>query len=184
MSFLILPSAGALWVDQLVNTWTDKIVDAWALYITLFITTTVVSFHLSFHWRNTIGYYYSIQILPLWVVLGWYAIRREHRILTLLFMITGLVLVGCWAAMFDSSLYRWTYTTWWFFGTLTTGALTLLTATLIMGIVCRRNFGKNLDHYCELSTFNTRWEFINNSLNFSVHDSEGTVCSVIVGFHP
>ena len=83
-------------------------------------------------------------------------------------MITGLVLVGCWAAMFDSSLYRWTYTTWWFFGTLTTGALTLLTATLIMGIVCRRNFGKNLDHYCELSTYVTYCKFnLKKSLNSS-----------------
>lgn len=92
-------------------------------------------------------------MLPLWVVLGWYAIRSERRLLTLLFLSSGFVLLCCWAAMFYSSLYRWTFMTWWFFGTLSTGALTFLTTTLGMGIVCRRNFGKNLDHYrASLST--------------------------------
>lgn len=63
-------------------------------------------------------------------------------------VIAVLVLVG-WAAMFIAPTFRWTYVTWLFFSLMTSIALALTTVTLILGSICRINFGKGLTRYRE-----------------------------------
>lgn len=58
-----------------------------------------------------------------------------------------------WGAMFDSMTFRWTYMTWTFFGVMTTVSVFLTMLSLILGIICRFNFGKGLPYYCAWSIF-------------------------------
>jgi len=91
-------------------------------------------------------------LLPLWVFLGWRSLRREYKRWTILFLsITTTLLLG-WSALFYSRLFRWTFTTWWFLGTMMTASLLLLVITLILAVFCRLNFGKGLDHYLIVQT--------------------------------
>ncbi len=60
--------------------------------------------------------------------------------------VAALILVG-WATMFVAATFRWTYATWLFFSLMTTAAVLLTLTTLILGIVCRINFGKGLTRY-------------------------------------
>ena len=60
--------------------------------------------------------------------------------------VAGLLLAG-WASMFIAATFRWTYVTWLFFSLMTTAAVLLTVITLILGIVCRINFGKGLTRY-------------------------------------
>ena len=61
-------------------------------------------------------------------------------------VVAALILVG-WATMFIAATFRWTYATWLFFSLMTTAAVLLTLTTLILGIVCRINFGKGLTRY-------------------------------------
>lgn len=58
----------------------------------------------------------------------------------------GLLLLG-WASMFIAATFRWTFVTWRFFSLMATAAVSLTLTTLVVGIVCRVNFGKGLTHY-------------------------------------
>ncbi|KLO10026.1 hypothetical protein SCHPADRAFT_907261 [Schizopora paradoxa] len=91
-------------------------------------------------------------LLPLWVFLGWRSLRREYKKGTIAFLLITTVLLGGWSALFDSRLFRWTFTTWWFLGTMMTASLLLTFFTLVLAIFCRLNFGKGLDHYLMVQT--------------------------------
>ena len=67
----------------------------------------------------------------------------------LIFLGIALYVIGGWAAMFVAATFSWTYATWLFFSLMTTAAVLLALTTLVLGIVCRLNFGKGLKRYCE-----------------------------------
>jgi len=91
-------------------------------------------------------------LLPLWVFLGWRSLRREYGSTTIVFLLITTALLGGWSALFDSRLFRWAFTTWWFLGTMMTASLLLLFVTLVLAVFCRLNFGKGLDHYLIVQT--------------------------------
>jgi len=75
---------------------------------------------------------------------GWYGVRRELKMPTLVFLALSVGYLAGWAAMFDSTAFRWTYMTWTFFGVMTTASVFLTLVAFILGITCRINFGKGL----------------------------------------
>jgi len=91
-------------------------------------------------------------LLPLWVFLGWRSLRREYKNATIVFLLITTTLLGVWSTLFDSRLFRWTFTTWWFLGTMMTASLLLLFFTIVLAVFCRLNFGKGLDHYLMVQT--------------------------------
>jgi len=63
-------------------------------------------------------------------------------------VLSVLYLIG-WGVMFDSPTFRWTFVEWGFFGAMASVSALLVLIGLIVGIVCRLNFGKGLVHYCK-----------------------------------
>lgn len=52
--------------------------------------------------------------------------------------------------MFASATFRWTFVTWQFFSFVATASAVLTLLALILGLVCRLNFGKGLLRYRKL----------------------------------
>jgi len=124
----VLTAAMGLWVDVLVNTAIAHISSHTPAYEGLFVTTTVI-------------------LIP-WVVMGWYAIRREMRRLMVSFLALGFLITTGWGGvMFYSRVYRWSFLQWPFLGCFTVASLTLIGASMILGLICRLNFGKGLAQY-------------------------------------
>ena len=78
---------------------------------------------------------------------GWISVRQEYRKRMLLFLGVAIYMIVGWASMFIAATFRWTYATWLFFSLMTTAAVLLALTTLILGIICRLNFGKGLARY-------------------------------------
>ncbi|KAG2117923.1 uncharacterized protein F5147DRAFT_669139 [Suillus discolor] len=87
-----------------------------------------------------------ILLLP-WLTAGWHGVRRELKIPMLVFLALSVGYLAGWAAMFDSSAFRWTFMTWTFFGVMTSSSVFLTLVAFILGIICRINFGKGLIRY-------------------------------------
>ena len=51
--------------------------------------------------------------------------------------------------MFASTTFRWTFVTWRFFSLIASSSVLLTLMCLILGLICRLNFGKGLLRYCE-----------------------------------
>ncbi|KAH8120479.1 hypothetical protein DFH11DRAFT_66333 [Phellopilus nigrolimitatus] len=128
ISALIFPTTMALWIDQIMNTWYSH---ATGNHIVLFRSFSIV----------------LTILLPPWIAIGWYSLRREWPRATIVFLAFGAAFLGCLLALPFSPMFRWTFTTWWFFGMIFTATVVLFVATLVLAVLCRRNFGKNLDHY-------------------------------------
>jgi len=123
----VLVTAMGLWIDVLMNTAIAELSLHTPAYKALIILTTIF-------------------LVP-WVTMGWYAIRREIKMLMVIFLgITFLIIVG-WSVMFYSIVYRWTFMQWPYFGCFTVASLVLVIATMVLGTVCRLNFGKGLAQY-------------------------------------
>ena len=71
----------------------------------------------------------------------------------MMFLAVAVLVLAGWGAMFVAATFRWTYVTWLFFRIMTTAAVLLALTVLILGIVCRVNFGKGLTRYRTLSRF-------------------------------
>jgi len=80
---------------------------------------------------------------------GWFAIRRELRFPMLIFLLLCVTYMAGWALMFVSTSFRWTFVQWQFFAIMATASVLLTLAALILGIICRINFGKGLLRYRE-----------------------------------
>ncbi|EIM85830.1 uncharacterized protein STEHIDRAFT_121849 [Stereum hirsutum FP-91666 SS1] len=117
----------ALWINRLSEHLHDADMTSYTLYLALFVVSVVLEL--------------------VWIVLGWYSIRREARIFFWCFIATGAALTGIWTAMYFSPLYRFYLSIWPFFATVTVTAYILLLLTFVAGILCRLNFGKGLAHY-------------------------------------
>lgn len=54
--------------------------------------------------------------------------------------------------MFFSTTFRWTFVTWRFFSVMASASVLLTIISLVLGVVCRFNFGKGLLRYRKLMT--------------------------------
>ncbi|KAJ8074949.1 hypothetical protein PM082_019276 [Marasmius tenuissimus] len=125
-AFVLLAWIG-LWTDQVFNNFIKDI----TLTQDLFKGSAIA---------------WTILLAP-WIVTGWYGIRNEHRLATLIFIVFAFVHLACSSVMFYSEVYRWTFVNWPNFGCYVTASLVLLTASFILGILCRMNFGQGLSPY-------------------------------------
>lgn len=127
LEVFILVAGMSMWIDVLLNTAIAKISVHTPEYIAVFITSAVL-------------------LLP-WIIMGWYAIKREKKVFTIAFLVIGLIFIIGWSVMFYSIVYRWTFTQWPFLGCFTVSSLVLLTASMLLGGICRLNFGKGHAEY-------------------------------------
>ncbi|KAL0060549.1 hypothetical protein AAF712_012669 [Marasmius tenuissimus] len=125
-AFVLLAWIG-LWTDQVFNNFIKDI----TLTQDLFKGSAIA---------------WTILLAP-WIVTGWYGIRNEHRLATLIFIVFAFVHLACSSVMFYSEVYRWTFVNWPNFGCYVIASLVLLTASFILGILCRMNFGQGLSQY-------------------------------------
>ncbi|KAJ3743001.1 hypothetical protein DFH05DRAFT_1370740, partial [Lentinula detonsa] len=91
----------------------------------------------------------------------WYGIRYENRTITISFISVASLFILANSFMFISPIYRWTFYAWPCLGCFITASLILLIATVVLGSVCLRNFGKGLAEYLyassNLSSSNFTW---------------------------
>jgi len=127
MEAFVLITSGGLWIDVLMNTAIVRISEHTKLYQALFITTTTL-------------------LLP-WIAMGWYSIRREMKRVMIVFLAIGFAIISGWAIMFYSIVYRWSFLQWPYLGCFTVASFILLISSMVLGIVCRINFGKGLAQY-------------------------------------
>ncbi|KAI0374485.1 hypothetical protein BV20DRAFT_936156 [Pilatotrama ljubarskyi] len=127
LALFFVGASAALWIDQVYNGNIGRLTMKPTFFKAVMITVLVL-------------------LIP-WLSTGWISVRRELRIpMTIFLGVAGLLLAG-WASMFIAATFRWTYVTWLFFSLMTTAAVLLTVVTLILGIVCRINFGKGLTRY-------------------------------------
>ncbi|KAF8912963.1 hypothetical protein CPB84DRAFT_1811945 [Gymnopilus junonius] len=109
----------SLWVDQLMNSVIGDLASFQKLYkVTSFITLA-----------------------------GWFAVRRELRVPMVIFLLLSVLYLGGWGVMFFSTTFRWTFTTWTFFSIMASASVSLTLLAVILGVLCRLNFGKGLARY-------------------------------------
>ncbi|KAG1787849.1 uncharacterized protein HD556DRAFT_1246142 [Suillus plorans] len=128
------------------------------IQISLFFMVVSISLWLDQLWNGNIGRLDTspefkpllivtlILLLP-WLTAGWHGVRRELKIPMFVFLALSVGYLAGWAAMFDSSAFRWTFMTWTFFGVMTSSSVFLTLVAFILGIICRINFGKGLIRY-------------------------------------
>ncbi|KAJ3979561.1 hypothetical protein F5890DRAFT_1421165, partial [Lentinula detonsa] len=90
-------------------------------------------------------------IVP-WLLTAWYGIRYENRTLTISFISVASLFILASSFMSISPTYRWTFYAWPCLGCFITASLILLIATVVLGSVCLRNFGKGLAQYLYASS--------------------------------
>lgn len=78
---------------------------------------------------------------------GWFAARLELKVPMIVFLVLSTLYLAGWGAMFDSPTFRWTFIQWGFFGAMAANSALLVLIGLIVGIMCRMNFGKGLVNY-------------------------------------
>jgi len=143
-AFLLLASL-CLWVQQLFIS-----------PIAAFSSTTPIF--------KAVGLLSILFTIP-WFIIGWIAIRREHKALMVIFLVVNAVFLASWVAVFSSDVYRLTFTTWTFFAAVTIATFFLLVGSLIAGILCKMRFGMGLVAQMEEKSKDeldtTPWEFSN-----------------------
>lgn len=117
----------ALWIDQLYNGNVAQFTEHRTLWVGIYLGVLVVLFP--------------------WLAMGWFAVRRENRMLMHLFLLLAVVMTGGWILMFASTSFLWTFKAWDFFAAISVAAAVLLLATLALGVTCRLNFGHGLPRY-------------------------------------
>ncbi|KAH6911883.1 hypothetical protein BKA70DRAFT_1397995 [Coprinopsis sp. MPI-PUGE-AT-0042] len=123
----ILTAGLGMWIDVLLNTAIGEVTRLMRIYIGAFVGTML--------------------ILPIWITMGWIAIKREKRWMMNLFLGLSFGILTGWMVMFYSIIYRWTFLQWPFLGCYTVASQTLVVASLVLGVVCRVNFGKGHAEY-------------------------------------
>jgi len=127
LALFFIVSAAALWIDQLYNGAVGRMATSRALY------------------KGGIILIFCL-LIP-WLSLGWFSVRREARMLALLFLVLSLLFISLWAALFKSTSFRWTFVLWPFFAVMAVVSGALMVITFILGLICRFNFGKGLPRY-------------------------------------
>ncbi|KAJ3978437.1 hypothetical protein F5890DRAFT_1479361, partial [Lentinula detonsa] len=129
--FVLLTAAG-LWTSQLFNSYITNISKHTPIYEALVIV-------------------YGVLIVP-WLLTAWYGIRYENRTITISFISVASLFILASSFMFISPTYRWTFYAWPCLGCFITASLILLIATVVLGSLCLRNFGKGLAQYLYASS--------------------------------
>ncbi|KAJ3543147.1 hypothetical protein NM688_g5893 [Phlebia brevispora] len=124
--YLTVTSMG-LWAEQLLHSAVAAISSHTRVYLALFV-------------------FIIVTLLP-WIYMGIYAIKREKKLFMLTFVLLSATYVVSWSLMFDSEVYRWTWTQWPFFASCTISAFIGLIASGVFGVVCWTKFGAGLAHY-------------------------------------
>lgn len=162
----VLLTAGALWADQLFNTYVGKITNHLTLYEAVIL-------------------FYTILLGP-WLLAGWFGIRYEKRIVTGGFIVLGFLFITFSSIMFYSQVYRWTFYAWPCWGCFGIASLILLVASFVLGIVCLINFNKGLSQYLyaesALSKSNFASEVFERDVESSYVDEEKL--KIQQGFQP
>ncbi|KAF8990257.1 hypothetical protein BDQ17DRAFT_1433912 [Cyathus striatus] len=125
-AFVLIVALG-LWLDVLFNTAIHGISGHSKFYVAAIIITMII-------------------LVP-WISMGWYAIRREMKKTMILFIFISLAIMIGWATMFYSQVYRWTFLQWPYLGCFTVASFILLIVTILLGLICRLNFGKGHAEY-------------------------------------
>lgn len=68
-----------------------------------------------------------------------------------IFLVMSVLYLAGWGAMFASDTFRWTFVTWTFYSLIASASAILALITLVLGVMCRMNFGKGLSRYRECS---------------------------------
>ncbi|KAG6866027.1 hypothetical protein C0991_009436 [Blastosporella zonata] len=123
LSMFFMAITVSLWIDRLFNSPIGDLVELKTLHkVSSFITLAVYN-------------------------QGWFAVRRELRVPMIIFLILSVWYLGGWSVMFFSTTFRWNFVTWTFFSIMATASVLLTVASLILGVICRCNFGKGLLRY-------------------------------------
>ncbi|KAJ8074918.1 hypothetical protein PM082_019245 [Marasmius tenuissimus] len=89
-----------------------------------------------------------ILVIP-WLILGWQSVRKEQRRLFWVFFLISLLFLGVASSCFGSHLYRFIFSVWPLFATMTIASYILIVAITVMGVVCRCLFGKGMKEFLE-----------------------------------
>jgi len=127
LEVFVLMAATGLWIDVLVNTAIHYISDHTKVYYALIIST-------------------AILVLP-WLILGWYGVKKESKPMMISFLVIAFYFIAGWSLMFYSKVYRWSFLQWPYLGCFTIASFILIIASVILGTICWRNFGKGLTQY-------------------------------------
>ncbi|ETW79910.1 hypothetical protein HETIRDRAFT_386468 [Heterobasidion irregulare TC 32-1] len=147
LSVFFLVVAMSLWVDQLLNSAIKEISEHTDIYIALFTTTTVL-------------------LLP-WITMGWYSVRREKKGFMLAFSAVGFIFISCWAIMFYSRIYRFTFVDWPFFGCMTVSSFVVMILSIVFGIINQLHFKHGLKQYLDVEETMARSDFDPQVFNHS-----------------
>lgn len=127
LCFFFVMVTVSLWIDQLVNRPIGDLAHFRALYLT--------------------GSSIALVFLLPWLILGWVGVRLELKVPIVLFLLLELLYIGCFGLMLVSTTFRWTFVTWPFFSVMASASFFLTCIALILGLICRCNFGKGLLRY-------------------------------------
>ncbi|KAI0067923.1 hypothetical protein BV25DRAFT_1876789 [Artomyces pyxidatus] len=127
LSLFFVVAAVGLWIDQLYN----GAIAIQAVHAKLYeILLTVV-----------------LCLLVPWLVMGWFAVRRELKAPMVVFLVLSVLYLLGFGVMFDSTTFRWTFVQWGFFSVVTTVSAILTLLAFLVGLACRMNFDKGLTRY-------------------------------------
>jgi len=127
LSLFFMVVTVALWIDQLFNGQIAQLAKLATLYKFMFTATLVL-------------------LVP-WLMMGWFAVRRELRIPMMIFLVLSIGYLAGWAIMFLSHSFRWTFVQWRFFSLMAIASVLLTLTAFVLGIICRANFGKGLSRH-------------------------------------
>jgi len=89
----------------------------------------------------------TLVLLIPWLMTGWFGVRRELELPMFIFLFLSILYMAGWGLMFVSTTFRWTFTEWFFFGVMASASVFLTFLAMVLGVVCRLNFGKGLCTY-------------------------------------
>ncbi|KIM85451.1 hypothetical protein PILCRDRAFT_817474, partial [Piloderma croceum F 1598] len=127
LSLFFMVVTVALWIDQLWNGGIAHLARLAFVYKPVFIIVLIL-------------------LVP-WLMTGWFAVRRELKAPMLIFLVLSFGYLAGWGAMFSSTTFRWTFVQWLFFALIASSSVILTFVALILGLICRLNFGKGLPRY-------------------------------------
>lgn len=113
-------------------------------------TNSTISFLSSDKTFLAMGIVTLLLVIP-WLLAGWFCIRRECQWRFLSFCIISIVVLSIFTVMFWSGLYRFVFTSWPFFTTITVTAYALVVIAVLLSIWCRFNFGHGFAHFVQVS---------------------------------
>lgn len=165
LSFFFMVVTIGLWIDQLWNGQIAHLARLASVYKPVFLVVFIVSRYaliyskknihplvmialisLVYSGTSTLSSFINSCLLILYFQ-GWFAVRRELRISMLAFLVLSFGYLLGWGTMFASATFRWTFVRWRFFSLMASGSALLTLIALILGLICRVNFGKGLPRY-------------------------------------